>query len=379
MQWGVWHIEPREALHFAGGTARSVLPGADALMLDKGVDFPFHKTPVAGELEFQQRGIGQHAGEAHAIGCAEVPQTVSDEMLLVKFHRPHHVGAVAENDIRPRIDAEMRKLAQRATVFFAEHFRAIRQAVLAASFRASMERYYHDVAAVDQFGDDFTRSPQVLMAHGISVVAKGAQPKAHAVTLHHHTVGKALYACVSDTLAVQTIHGALHPRFTKVESVIVGQTEKIVAGLVQQGCIASGRSESITDVGKFLACLTAVAERAFQVACCQIGPLQHRQRINEQLPSLMGRQLHFWVGSTHHNISCKGHCHHGVVLLGKTAPRTNQCQDPYEPSLHKLNSLRFYVLRYTGDCSKPRWSPKFSRPNCWRGQRKNSGRRGQPP
>ena len=306
-QGSAGHIEGCEPTDFAGGTVGGIEAGAYALGLEEGMDLSAHEAAVGGEFEREQGGIAQHAAEAHAVGGAEIAQTVGNEVFLIEFDRPRHVGAVAVDDVSPGIDAEMGKLAQGAAVLAAERFLAVGEARTAAALCPAVEGNDHDVALIDQGGDNLAHLAEVLVAHGVAVVAEGAEAVAHPVALHHHGGLVTLDARVGNAELVEAAARAGYAVRPEVVGMVVGHTEEVVAGLLEQGGIAGGRAEGIANLGDLLVGLSAVAEGTFEVSGRHIGLPEDGCGINKQLPSLLGRQLHGGECSPHHNISGKRH------------------------------------------------------------------------
>ena len=213
-------------------------------------------------------------------------------MFLVEFDRTHHVGAVAIDYVGSGVDTEMGELAQRTAVFTTEHLLAPGQAVLLAAFGSAVERDDDDIALGYQGGDDLAHGVEVLVAQGVAVVAKGAEPIAHAVALYHYPVGGLKQTCVGYAHAVQTAACAPDACRAEVVGMVVGHREEIETGLLQQGSEAGRRAEGIAHGRRLLVGRSAVTQRTLQVACRHIGPLQQGGGINKQLPSFLGRQLH---------------------------------------------------------------------------------------
>ena len=99
-------------LDLAGHVVGLVVAGPDALLLDEGVDFALEKTALAAELHLDDGGVAGDAGEAHAVGGAEVAEAVGDEMALVDLDGADDVWAVAIDHVGAVVDAVVCELAQ---------------------------------------------------------------------------------------------------------------------------------------------------------------------------------------------------------------------------------------------------------------------------
>ena len=101
-----------EKLDLAGDGTLLVEAGAYAFGLEEGVDLAVEEAAVAVDGDGDYGGVGGDAGEAHAVGGAEIAEAVVDEAVFIDFDGADDVWAVAIDDVGTVVDAEVCQLTQ---------------------------------------------------------------------------------------------------------------------------------------------------------------------------------------------------------------------------------------------------------------------------
>ena len=152
-----------ELFHLAGHSVGVVRPWADAFLLNERVDLSVDEVAVLTiDADGYNWGVGADAGEAHAVGGAEVAEAVGYEMSFIHFDGTCHVRPVPVDHIGSVFHAEMCELSQRSAVFAQEHLCAIGQVRLTAAFCSAVEGNDEDVALRAQLAEDAGHSGGVL-------------------------------------------------------------------------------------------------------------------------------------------------------------------------------------------------------------------------
>ena len=85
---------------------------------------------------------------------------------------------------------------------------------------------------------------------------------------------------------------------------VVGHAQEVVACILEPLAIGGRGSEGIL-VGAVLGAFSAVAEGAFQIAYCEVGPMKNVFDLLEEVGSVLWREQGVGVGGAHHDVACQ--------------------------------------------------------------------------
>ena len=162
-----------------------VAAGADAALLDEGVDLSVDERTVCGEDADRDDGcVTECAGEAHSVWRAEVAQAVSDELPVVHFDAACHVRTMSVDYRCAVVDAEMREAAEVAPVLAEIGLGTIGKMPLVASLRSPGERDTDDVGMILQRIQHRLDLSEIGVLQRFLVMSESAESPADTAPLH---------------------------------------------------------------------------------------------------------------------------------------------------------------------------------------------------
>ena len=205
----------------AGDNGGGVASRADAVMLDKGVDAAGFEAPVPGYADFHNRGIAVDAADVDAVGGAEIPEAVGDEVAFVHFHCAGDVRPVPEYDVCAEVDAKMCEFPRISPVFTEISLGSVWQMRHFRSFGPAVERHDEDVAGILYRIQHLFDGFPVRVVEGMGIVSEGTEAEPFpSDRLQGISAGR--QTGIADSRAVEQSHSGFHAFRAEIPRMVIG-------------------------------------------------------------------------------------------------------------------------------------------------------------
>ena len=152
-----------ELTNLLGDAVGVVATRSNAFLLNERMDLATQETALAVGLYLDDGGIAGDSLEVHAVGRAEVAETVGNETAFVDLCGAYDMRTVPIDDVGTMVDAEMGETAQMPALLLVEGLHGVGQVAVACTFSATVEGDNDDVGMVDEVVDDATDGGQLLV------------------------------------------------------------------------------------------------------------------------------------------------------------------------------------------------------------------------
>lgn len=154
-----------EAPDLCRNTAGDVGTRPFASMLDEAVYLAAQELTIAVHFNFSYRRMTADTRHTHAIGSAEVAETIEDYAILIEFCRTRHVGTVTIDNIGTGVYCGMGKLLHIAAILAECGFGCMGHMAVSRPFGTSVKTHHHYVVIALKFFYGIPQKYQVIDGH----------------------------------------------------------------------------------------------------------------------------------------------------------------------------------------------------------------------